>query len=204
VSALVPDYEAAWEFASAIHSGKPFGVVGIGVEVKKMPVGWFGSSDREMFLPWIASCNIDCNCYIYPAELNGPLSSKATRTDVRALPHLFVDIDPRDGQPLDEERARILESLRNPPSGVPIPSIIVSSGGGYQAYWTLREPIIIDGDLDKANEAGQYNRRLAQLLGGDHCHSVDHLMRLPWTINRPNAKKRAKGRVPSLAEVISC
>lgn len=43
---------------------------------------------------------------------------------------------------------------------------------------------------------------IAKALGGDNCHNVDRLLRLPGTINMPNAKKRAAGRVPTLARII--
>jgi hypothetical protein len=46
------------------------------------------------------------------------------------------------------------------------------------------------------------NRKLAADLGGDHVQNVDRLMRLPGTLNVPDAKKLAKGRSIMLAEVI--
>jgi len=46
------------------------------------------------------------------------------------------------------------------------------------------------------------NKSLAQHLGGDHCHNIDRIMRLPGTINWPNAKKKEAGRVPVLATII--
>ena len=70
------------------------------------------------------------------------------------------------------------------------------SGGGYQAFWTLREPA---GDLARVE---RINAELARRLGGDRCHNVDRVMRLPGTINVPHAKKRKAGRVPAIAHVI--
>jgi len=40
------------------------------------------------------------------------------------------------------------------------------------------------------------------LLGGDNCHDVTRIMRLPGTMNRPNAKKRKKGRKEVMATLI--
>jgi hypothetical protein len=37
---------------------------------------------------------------------------------------------------------------------------------------------------------------------GDKCHNIDRIMRLPGTINVPNAKKRKMGRVPTLAYLV--
>ena len=46
------------------------------------------------------------------------------------------------------------------------------------------------------------NAKLAQDLGGDNCHNIDRIMRVPGTINVPNAKKRSQGRVEALAYVV--
>ena len=54
-------------------------------------------------------------------------------------------------------------------------------------------------DLDRVE---RINRQLAADLGGDNCHNIDRIMRLPGTINVPNAKKRKAGRVPTLAYVV--
>ena len=46
------------------------------------------------------------------------------------------------------------------------------------------------------------NRKVAARFGADHCHNIDRVMRVPGTLNYPNAKKRAAGRTVSLAKVI--
>jgi hypothetical protein len=70
--------------------------------------------------------------------------------DVVALPALFVDVD----DPSLEALARLQHTQ-------PSPSCIVSSGGGYHAYWWLNEPTT---DL---NTARLLLRGLAEALGGD-------------------------------------
>jgi hypothetical protein len=47
------------------------------------------------------------------------------------------------------------------------------------------------------------NASIAKALGGDHCHSLDHLYRLPGTINLPNEAKVKKGRTTSLAKLVT-
>jgi hypothetical protein len=47
-----------------------------------------------------------------------------------------------------------------------------------------------------------YNQQIELMLGGDHCHNIDRIMRLPGTINVPNAKKRKLGRQEALASVV--
>ena len=79
-------------------------------------------------------------------------------------------------------------------------TVIIDSGGGYQAFWRLREPVVLT--PNNVVELEGYNKRLAAALGGDDCHNLDRIMRLPGTINLPDAKKRERGRVPALARVV--
>jgi len=46
------------------------------------------------------------------------------------------------------------------------------------------------------------NKAIAKVVGGDNCHNVDRIMRVPFTINHPNAKKRKAGRTEALAYVL--
>ncbi|GBD47031.1 virulence-associated E family protein [Methylopila sp. Yamaguchi] len=54
-------------------------------------------------------------------------------------------------------------------------------------------------DFDRAERCNQV---IAKNLGGDKCHNVDRIMRLPGTINLPNATKRKAGREPALAKLV--
>lgn len=46
------------------------------------------------------------------------------------------------------------------------------------------------------------NRRIAHVFGGDHCHAINHLMRVPGTVNHPTPQKAARGRVAALSTII--
>ena len=116
---------------------------------------------------------------------------KPRKEDILAARFLHVDIDPpKGGGPLDKLMTQTtLRALSVPPS------LIIDSGNGLQAFWRLA-------NVRPVSEIEEVNRRIAQHLGGDNCHNIDRLMRLPGTLNYPNAKKTATGRTISLAKVI--
>jgi hypothetical protein len=78
----------------------------------------------------------------------------------------------------------------------------VDSGGGGQGFFRLDEPFYVGGHPGPIAEIKLYNVELRDKLGGDNCQSLDHLMRLPGTVNWPNKEKRKRGRVPRLASVV--
>jgi hypothetical protein len=137
------------------------------------------------------------------------VSSKPSKRDMAQMDWLHVDVDPRvppqeakTQEDLDDhnmrERGRILAQLMK---FEPPPTVIVDSGGGFQGFWRLDPPQQIGGSEATANQLEAYNRQLEHLLGGDHCFNIDRIMRLPGTLNVPDAKKRKKGRQVALAQV---
>lgn len=152
---------------------------------------------------WLAKYDGERNLYFHVNTTLRPLTQKASREDIASMDWLHVDIDPRAGEDLAQERARALRLLQNPPAGIPVPTVVVFSGGGYQGFWRLQEPVPIGGDIAAAEEAARYNVQLEVLFGADNCHNIDRIMRLPGTMNVPDAKKRAKGRTPTRAKLVS-
>ncbi len=78
------------------------------------------------------------------------------------------------------------------------PTHLVRSGGGYQALWRFSR------DLDPAEHLARVEavgRELASALGSDAVQNVNRWLRLPGSVNWPNAKKRDRGRVPAAAVV---
>ncbi len=137
----------------------------------------------------------DENIYYQPNRLTRRLGpgEKAGETDIAFLDHLQVDIDPLAGEDIKKEQDRILARLlQDRPKVVPHPSTIVFSGGGFQAFWKLKEPIKVDGDIGLINDLKRYSMWLADRLDGDSCFNPAHLMRLPFTMNNPTKKKLEK------------
>lgn len=200
---LQPDYAASWDFLQRFHPGRLIVVTGISLDKKSIPTETFGPDDRARFLKWVVACAaIPANIYFSVGEPLKPVTKKMERADILAVHYLHVDVDPRAGEDHAAERERILSMLRNPPGGLPAPTLIVFSGGGYQAYWRLTEPLPVNGDEATAEDLKRYNLQIERVLGGDNCHDISRIMRIPGTVNVPDAKKEKKGRVAALAEVV--
>jgi hypothetical protein len=58
----------------------------------------------------------------------------------------------------------------------PEPNILVDSGGGYHAYWLLRNPI-------KTEVGTSIMKGIAKACGGDHTYDAPRILRLPGTPN---------------------
>jgi hypothetical protein len=162
----------------------------------------FGPAQEAECLRWIGEQNARNNVYFHVNPTRGPLKNKAAKGDIAALAWLHVDVDPRAGENLQAEQKRILGLFAaNLPKGIPEPTCVVFSGGGFQAFWRLAEPMRLD-DPALCDKAELYNMQLELVFGGDHCWNIDRIMRVPGTINWPDERKAKKGRVPTLAETV--
>ena len=196
-----PDHDAAIAFLKRWKKDGPWVLTAIFTERKGITARTFRPDGEEALRTWLAEHGRD-NLYFHVNPMLRDLDKKAERTDVAALAWLHVDMDPRAGEDLQAERERALRLLRDPPGDIPPPTVIVFSGGGHNALWSLSEPVPIDGDLEKAEAAKLYNLQLEIAFGADQCHNIDRILRLPGTVNWPNEIKRKKGRVPTLAKLI--
>lgn len=198
---MKPDYTVAVQFLERFHPDRLWVVTVIHPDRPGTTTRTFDKRSASGLLTCLRERGRSCNIYFSVGEPTGPLNEKASRSEIEAVHWLHVDLDPRVGEDLVEERTRILALLRDP-SGLPKPTTIVFSGGGYQGFWQLEEPITIDGDLAAAEDAARYNKQIELQLGGDNCHDVSRIMRLPGTINRPDKRKRKKGRTEAVAELV--
>ncbi len=164
----------------------------------------FKPGDKAGLLKVLERVNGVENCYFQVNPLKKPLTgaAKANKQDVAAVHWLQADMDPNPLREIDKEQARILMALEE---FDPKPNIIIFSGGGYQGFWALEEPIQMlpreDGTEPWA-EPESLSKQIALILSADPCFNVDRIMRVPGTVNMPNKKKRAKGRKPALAKVV--
>ena len=199
-----PDNAAAVEFLERWAPGGPWVLTAIALDKKTILTRTFSGETRSGLGAWLREYNGQFNLYFHVNPTIGPLSKKAERTDIAAVAWLHVDVDPRANEDLATERKRALELLTGArlPQSVPPPTVVVFSGGGYQGFWKLAEPVAVNGDLQLAEDAKRYNQQLELLFGADNCHNIDRIMRLPGTINIPDLRKQKKGRSAELARVI--
>ena len=129
-------------------------------------------------------------CY-YSLNVTRPgIATKATKLGIVAARGSHADIDPpKDGGAFD--KAAVLHKLNA--SAMP-PSYVVDSGGGLQPVW------LFDGEVTNFELVEGINRALIARYGGDPgTFNIDRLLRVPGSLNTPNAKKAAAGRTPARA-----
>lgn len=202
--AVQPDTNAAIDFLRRWAPEGPWALTSIRPDRKAIDTRTFYPTDEDAARRWLGEYNGQRNIYFHVNPPLRDITKKAEREDIKSVDWLHVDIDPRAGEDLEEERQRALSLLTSRlPAGVPAPTVVVFSGGGYQGFWKLEQPIPVNGDLDKAEDAKRYNQQLEVLFGADNCHNIDRIMRLPGTVNIPDERKAKKGRVPTLATLVS-
>jgi hypothetical protein len=125
--------------------------------------------------------------YFSPNPIRGTLNKKGKKGDVVEARHLWIDLDPRSGEPLADERAAMLALLTtNLPKGMPRPNRVIDSGRGYWGWWKLDKPMPVDGNGELTAAVESYGRGIEQAFGdrfADGCKNIDRVARLPGTIN---------------------
>jgi hypothetical protein len=152
----------------------------------------YAVGDKKSAVSFVSTNNasdLQRNIYFFPnAEF---LDGKRLKENLKAVRHLHVDLDHKDYPGTENEQSdRILSLLldeKTRPKGIPIPSAVWFTGGGYQAVWMLQLPLEVE-------EAEELNKAiLITLQGGAGTHNADRLLRLPWTMNWLNDSKRRLG-----------
>ncbi|MBZ9963742.1 VapE domain-containing protein [Mesorhizobium sp. BR1-1-2] len=182
---VIPDgnTDETVEFLVNMFPGQPRHLVAIPLR-GRIEALTFAAYEEEAMRQWIDAVQREDNLYFHVNRLRPSVrNKKATKRDVAAALFIHVDID----DPGAEER---LLSFR------PCPTAVVFSGGGYHGYWKLKDP------ADDLVRVEAINMTIAKALGGDKCHNVDRIMRLPGTVNIPSTKKEKAGRRPELARLV--
>lgn len=186
MSTVAPDTSSAVDFLRRYIPDDRWDLAALPVDGGNPEFRTFLPGEQHQAGDWIEARQGTKGLYYHVNRLRaGTRNIKAKKPDIEAVRALHVDVDVSDDA--------TLSALRK---FEPTPTVIVSSGGGYQALWRLTDP---SADFERAE---RINIWIAQQLGGDNCHNIDRLLRLPGTINLPNAKKRAAGRVPVVARIV--
>lgn len=127
-------------------------------------------------------------------------NKKLEKTDIAKIRGVGADIDPRGGAAeLAAERQR-LSKLAEERAGSDLPpSFAIDTGGGVQFIWLLKEKLTArEHELDVEAQG----RGIAYALGGDTTQNIDRIYRLPGTINIPDSRKLAKGRIERQSTIL--
>ena len=173
----------------------------------------FEASDEAGAIRFIKSTNHTGQNVYFTGNSCGRPGRKPKKADMTGAIMLHADSDPRDGETIEAAKKRILAAYvaHDPP-----PSLIVDSGNGLQGLWLL-EPEFVFQKLTSAPNSKAYdeevqmrvapiedrNRALAVATDAPPgTHNADRLLRLPGTINFPNAKKTAQGRITRQSSIV--
>lgn len=121
------------------------------------------------------------------------LGTKVKKADIAKARAVWVDIDPpKDCTDIEAWKA---DQLIIHECDLTHNAAIIDSGGGLQLLWRFTGSI---------EECEAVNRKLAHRFGGDPATwNADRILRCPGTTNWPDARKRARGRVPAPTKLIS-
>lgn len=184
---LLINKEIILDFLQQSHGDRPRHLVAINPEggTGSVVAKTFEASDTAGLLRWIGQKNgrRHWGIYYHVNELTPDCRGhRAKKTDIASAHFTHVDVDDT------EAKARIA-------TFDPAPTVVIMSGGGFNCLWSI-EPTP---DLAAVEEV---NQAIEHTLTADHCHNIDRVLRLPGTINYPNAKKIAKGRTPAQAYIV--
>ena len=128
---------------------------------------------------------------------------KASKTDISDIEFVHADLDPTSGESPSDAKERYRAALAT--SGLPPPNFLVDSGGGIQALWRITA-LTVDGPSDPTVVASieGVSKALMVMLGSSAgTQDVSRVLRLPGTMNWPDELKRARGREPVMAQLLS-
>lgn len=175
--------------------GPPFHLAAIPQDGGAARGRYFGD-DIEAAISFAVERNQACeNVYWTANEPTPDCGAKPRKDQIAYIRFVFVDVDPpKNGGAFD--KAAAIERLR-----ADAPYFIIDSGNGAQAFWRLVEPL--EATPENIAKIEAFQKGFVAKHGGDNsATNVDRLMRLPGTINFPNAKKSENGCVPVMARQV--
>lgn len=158
------------------------------------PIRRFHPSHESLLIE-VAHYRLTRHCYFGAATRQG---SDGTACGVSRAGAAWADIDAKLWTEAADPKAAALNACD---AVTPRPSIVIDSGGGYQPYWLLAQPLRLWDHGATARLEG-LNRALARAVCGptrrpDAVQDVARILRLPDTLNH-----KAEYAVPRLVTVV--
>jgi hypothetical protein len=196
---LKPDLSITVRFLLALRPRGPWTLSAIQPDSNSgAPTATFiGKAEVEAMREWIADYNKRAGVYFSCNPMRARMHKRPCEADVAALQYVALDFDPKKAESISDCRERVYGLLDH---FALRPTFTWSSGNGVQALWKLKPAEMLI-DQKTIIECKQVNLGMIHAFAGaaDKSPSLEHLYRLPGTINHPNKVKRATGRVPTLA-----
>ena len=168
---------------------------------------------------FVAKHNGKRNLYYSVNPTRIVLTKKASKVDIAAIEYLPGDLDPQPDETTEAAKARYLAALEG---HEPKPAAIIDSGNGINILLKLAQrielppPVVFVNKQTGATRDGYEKEALALIADAESrakalmeklgsvagTQNIDRILRLPGTINLPNAKKLREGRVPCPARLI--
>jgi predicted P-loop ATPase len=151
------------------------------------------------------------NLYYSVNPTRRPMTSKAAKVDIAAIEYAFGDLDPNDDESVEAAKTRYVAALGDDGSAV------LDSGNGIQVLWKLKAPIVLGEPIKNGKDELEFSpedqakiddveartkARMEALGAKAGTQNIDRILRLPNTINLPNAKKHKNGRVECLTKLL--
>jgi hypothetical protein len=133
--------------------------------------------------------NLYIGCNPRRADMAGTNLS-ASASDVPTRRNVVLDLDLKDAPSVDPDWTRTVDALR----GELTPVMILNSGNGFHV-WLALDPV---SGPDVPASTAQLAAAMAR-IGADNIADPPRIVRLPFTPNLPNAKKRERGATVRLA-----
>ena len=140
---------------------------------------------RKIYRPsaTIHTCNMDYltdmnNDYHIYHRVNVSATQASKKKDITQVTALWLDIDGIDG-----DYYQRLEEFKMPPN------VVINSGGGFHAYWLLREPVTIDSE-DKRFEVERIMQGMILAYGDGADDATKDITRILRTPNFYNIKDK--------------
>jgi hypothetical protein len=182
--------------------------------------GWrfatFTAAQADEARAWIETNERDQrNLYASLNRVRADLTSKAKKGDIVACVALLVDVDVPALPPtwadtpnawaLSAQDALFATLSERWPTGVPLPTVQLFSGGGVQLVWEVATPYDGEDRVELFERMAQAAQECVSEMGltPDATFNVDRLVRLRGTTNRPKATKQAKGQTDTVATIVS-
>lgn len=138
--------------------------------------------------------------YFGPGATVGPLGAehRPKADQVEAIHCLWADVDVLgDGHSAKHYPPTFADALTL--IADPEPSLLIHSGGGWQAYWLLKEPWDLDSEAERERAKSLMERwqRLLKYRARekgwvlDSTHDISRILRVPGTYNLKQAQPRA-------------